>query len=241
MTAIPESAALPREVRKGTDPRPMSTETPLERTLFRWSGFAMLGITAAFVLWIGQQHGSAMLLKLGGLAAGSFFVAGKLVIFTGLGEGAPSVWYIAFLVFTIDMGCAFVMALWLRPMERLPRVGTWLKDARATATGFLERYPGLKRKAFFGVVAFVLIPVAGAGAITGSFVARLLGLSRLAGVAAIALASSWSTTMFALLAEFVGKRAEDFLKNPVLITFMLVAGAILCWATYRHVMDQLRR
>jgi hypothetical protein len=191
-------------------------------------------------LWVYWVQGTAELLKLGGLALGSVLAAGKLVIFAGLGPQAPSIWTIAFTVFVIDMGCALAMAAGLRPLERAPRVGHWIRRARVRAGEVLREYPGFRRLAFFGVVAFVLSPIAGTGAITGSFVARLLGLSRLAGVSAIALASGWSTAVFVLLARFLGERAAATLEHPVWIAAAVGIGMLLCWIAYQHVLRRLR-
>jgi hypothetical protein len=104
----------------------------------------------------------------------------------------------------------------------------------------LREYPGLRRMAFFGVVAFVLIPLAGAGAITGSFVARILGLTPMAGVAAIALASGWSSLAFALMAHFLGEKGEVLLKSPVLAGTGMILLIGVAWISYSHFLKRLK-
>ena len=219
----------------------MLPESPLQRALFRWCALAYVLACAFFVAWFRWEYGQAELWKLGGLAATSFIAMGKLVVFMGLSEGAPPLACIAFMLFAIDMGCAFLLGRGIEPFERLPRVGPALRRARGKAEETLLEYPGLRKLAFFGVVAFVLIPVAGTGAITGSFVARLLGLSRLAGVGAIAVASGFSTLGFTLLARFVGQRAEAFLRNPTLISMGVILALLLTWFGYRRALRELRR
>jgi len=215
-------------------------ETPLERAAFRWCLFVYLLAVLAFLGWFRWAHGAAQLLALGGLALTSFLAMGKLVIFAGLSPDSPSIWTLAALVFGIDMACAFLLASGIGPLERIPRLGRGLARANARAERALRAYPGLRRLAFLGVVAFVLIPVAGTGAITGSFVARLLGLKRLTGVAAIGFASALSATCFALLARFVGEGAEHLLRNPVLITLGALGAAGVLWLAYRRVLRALR-
>jgi uncharacterized membrane protein len=215
-------------------------ESALERAVFRWLAIVLALASGMLLLWVYWLQGTTQLLQLGGLALGSVLAAGKLVIFAGLGPHAPSIWTIAFTVFAIDMFCALAMAAGLRPLEEAPRIGSWLRSARSRATEVLRDYPGFRRLAFFGVVAFVLSPIAGTGAITGSFVARLVGLSRLGGVAAIGLASGWSTAVFALLAQFLGRRAETVLEDPLLIAAVLVVGMLLCWLAYQHVLRRLK-
>lgn len=219
----------------------MVPETPLERAAFRWCALTYLLVCTLAVGWFRWTQGAVELWKLGGLALTSFVAVGKLVVFAGLSPDAPSIWVIAGMLFAIDMGCAFALASGIEPLERIPRLGPGLVTARGKAESMLLAYPGLRKLAFFGVVAFVLIPVAGTGAITGSLVARLLGLKRLGGVAAVAVASAVSTLGFALLARFAGSGAETFLRNPMLISTGLLTGLGLCWLIYRRVLRGLRR
>ena len=120
-------------------------------------------------------------------------------------------------------------------------IGGLLRNGRARAKQVLADYPGLRRLAFFGVVAFVLLPIAGTGAITGSIVARLLGLSRLAGIGAIAVASVWAAVGFALLATLLGEQAETLVKNPLLVGGLIALACALGWALYKRFLQELRR
>lgn len=218
----------------------MAPESRLERNLYRWCALGMLASTALLLVWVQRSAGAAGLWKLSGSAAASLFVIGKFVIFTGLHDDALSVWMLALMVFELDMVFAFAMASGLEGLERAPVLGRWLRHARARALELLDRYPGFQRLAFFGVVAFVLLPLAGTGSITGSFVARILGLSRLAGIGAIALASAWSACAFALLAHFLGEQAETLLQSPLVAGFSLCLAALLGWLAYRRILAHLR-
>ncbi len=218
----------------------MTPESPLERTVFRWCVVALVAAVVLGLVQVYSSSGTSGLLQLGNAALLSFLFLGKFVMFAGLQEGGLSVWILAWMIFLMDMCCAFALASGLAGLERAPVLGGWLHRARSRALAVLDEYPGLRRMAFFGVIAFVLIPLAGTGAVTGSFVARILGLSRLSGVLAIALASGWSTLVFALLAHFLGQQAELLLKSPVLAGIMLILLVFVCWKVYSSFLKRLK-
>ncbi len=216
-------------------------ETIQETRVLRWGSAALAAGVAAYLVLTYVHGGLAELAKVASLAGGSLVLFGKLVIFGGLKEGAPPIWSLALMTFLMDLVFAFALATGLLGLERSALLGGWLKKGHTRAREVLHEYPGLRRWAFFGVVAFVLLPIAGTGAITGSLVARLLGLSRLSGIGAIALASGWTALAFALLAYLAGEQAETLLKNPLLVACGLGLAAALGWMGYRRVLVELRR
>jgi len=216
-------------------------EPNLETRALRWGNLALAAAVAAYLAYVYASSGAAGLAEIATTAGLSIAVFGKLVIFWGLRAGSPPIWSLALLTFLIDLVFAFALASGLVGLERAPLVGGWLRKGRARAREVLQEYPGLRRWAFFGVVAFVLLPIAGTGAITGTIVARLLGLSRFSGIGAVALASAWTAGVFALLATFVGAEAESLLKNPVLVVATLVVAAAVAWFAYRRVLRELQR
>jgi len=211
-----------------------------DRALF-WGNLVLAACVAAYVLYVHTTSGAAGLAKLAGMAGISLVIAGKLVIFAGLKPGQPPIWSLALMTFLIDLVFAFVLATGLRSLERMPLIGDWLHNSRARTKQVLAEYPGLRRLAFFGVVAFVLLPIAGTGAITGSLVARLLGLSRLAGIGAIAVASGWSALSFALLAYFLGEQGETLIKNPLIVAGVIGLIGAAGWRLYQRFLVELRR
>ncbi len=216
-----------------------SRETRAEQLVYRWSFMAVYLAALGSVLWIWITSGAGAVAALGGLALSSLLVFGHFVIFAPDAELSP--FALATMAWLIDVLIAFALASGLRTFERAPVLGSWLRRARGRAVEVLEEYPRLKRVAFFGVAVFVLLPVASTGAVTGSFVARILGLSRLAGVVAIALGSAGTCVIFALLATFLGARGEELLRSPLAATSaMLVAGALL-WIAFRKVQALLRK
>lgn len=218
----------------------MVPESELERIVFRWCVVTLIAVAVLYLVETYVTAGPAGIAQLASYASFSLFLAGKFVIFYGLKQGELPVWSIALLMFLMDMGFAFALASGIRGLERTRWIGDWLRRARGRALEVLTTYPGLKRMAFFGVVAFVLLPVAGTGAITGSFVARVLGLSRLSGIGAVALASAWTTLSFAFLATFIGDRAEVLLKNPLLVGVSTACFLVVGWLLYQQLLRKLR-
>lgn len=218
----------------------MRAESPLERRTFLWSGLLALGLFAGFLAWVHADGNESGLLTLVTHAGLSLAFVGKFIVFAGLKEGAPSPWQLAAMVFLMDMFFAFLLASGIQALERTPFLGQGLRRARARALEILAQYPGLARRAFFGVALFVFLPLAGTGAITGSFLARIFGLSRADGVAAIALGSAVTALVFAALAHFVGAQAEAFLHNPVLTGLSTLVLLFAGWRAYLNVLGKLR-
>jgi hypothetical protein len=190
----------------------MREETSFERRAYGWSAVAAPVLAAAFCAWLqldGRESGPLALLTHAGL---SLFVVGKFIVFAGLKQGAFSSWQLAAMVFLMDLFFAFLLASGIQVLERAPWLGRGLRKARARALEVLAEYPGLERRAVLGVALFVFLPLAGTGAITGSFLARIFGLSRADGVAA--LGSALTALIFALLAQFVGARPRRSSGTP---------------------------
>ncbi len=215
-------------------------ETPAERLVFRWSFAALYAAALGSVAWLWWTAGGAAVVKLGTLALTSLLVVGHFIIFAP-GELYGGPWTLALMVWLIDVMVAFVLASGLSSLERAPVLGGWLRRARERAHEVLDEYPRLERMAFFGVAVFVFLPVASTGAVTGSFAARILGLSRIAGVLAIALGAAGTTVIFALLATYLGERGEEILQSPVATTATLVCAGLLAWFAFQKVKVLLRK
>jgi hypothetical protein len=218
----------------------MSSESPRDRRLYRASLALGLGLFAAYFAWIHYDGNESGLLAIVGHAGVSLAFMGKFIVFAGLTEGAPTPWQLAGMVFLLDLAFAFALASGIELLERAPFLGRGLRAARTRATELLAEYPGLERRAFFGVALFVFLPLAGTGAITGSFLARIFGLSRIDAVLAITLGSIVTALLFASLAHFVGAQAEAFLKNPVLAGLSTVVLLFIAWRAYTRVLSRLR-
>jgi len=212
----------------------------LEQRAFRLALVGYLGLLVLFGLWIHHDANESGLLAIVAHAGLSLTVVGKFIVFAGLKEGAPSPWQLAALVVLLDLFFAFLLGAGIEWLERTPWLGRGLRKARGRALEILGEYPGLRRRTFYGVALFVFLPLAGTGAITGSFLARIFGLTRFAGVRAIALGSITTALIFALLAHFMGARAESMLKNPFLTAGSTLVLLFVAWRVYLGFLQRLK-
>jgi hypothetical protein len=95
--------------------------------------------------------------------------------------------------------------------------------------------------AFWGAAIFVALPLPGSGWMGGTFAGQLVGLSRLMGVAAIAVGTAMVTVVFAMLAKFVGAEAEPMLKSPWLYVVGTIVLALIVWILWRKFRVLLRQ
>jgi len=219
----------------------MPLDPSFEQRLLWGLNATLAGVCAAYLGHVLVTGGVPGLTEIATTAGLSVAVLGKLVIFWGLREGAPPLASLALLTLLIDLVFASALTTGLRDLERAPVLGRWLRLSRAQTKRVLREYPGLERLAFFGVVAFMLLPFAGTGAITGTLLARIIGLSRLAGIGAVGVASTCGAVTFALLARFLGEQGERLLRNPALL--IAVLGLLGCVALVlgRRFAAELRR
>ena len=132
--------------------------------------------------------------KLVGAAVATFFVLGRFVILLGQQPEAVEASDAAILdkfsfltpgelfmmVTYMDISVALLVAFHIGALFRLPwlgkRVASLVEDARFV----LESMPWMRRLTFTGLTLFVAFPLAATGAVGGSILGTLLGLSRTA-------------------------------------------------------------
>lgn len=204
-----------------------------------WAATLAISV-GALALWIGRsQPGNVHYVWLTALALAT--VPGKLAIFSGLAPDSPlGPWGVATLGVAVDVVLSTTLSLGLGAFRRVPGVGAWLDNAHRQASAAMVQYPRLKRMAFWGVTVFVALPVPGSGWVGGTFAAQLVGLSRVMGVAAIAVGAAIIGVAFALLAQAVGKEAEALLKSPWIAGAALVALLALVWFLWQRFKGRLR-
>jgi hypothetical protein len=95
--------------------------------------------------------------------------------------------------------------------------------------------------AFWGAAIFVALPLPGSGWMGGTFAGQLVGLSRLNGVAAIAVGTAMVSVVFASLAEVVGTEAESMLKSPWTYVAGVAVLLLLVWILWRKFRVLLRQ
>lgn len=215
---------------------------PLDRDTrrFRWIGLTVaIGSLAAIVTYI-ALHGWNAFGSLG-LAATAVFLS-KIAIFGGnLQDLRFNPWELGLIAWVIDLWVSCALLAGLASFERLPLAGKALADANLRAGKTLLEYPGLRRLAFWGITVLVFLPIPGSGAVTGTLVARMVGLSRVASFSAVAAGAGFAVLTYAVVAVFLGEQWERLLTDPLVLAtsiLLLIAFAALAWLRVRR---ELRR
>jgi uncharacterized membrane protein len=174
--------------------------------------------------------------------AGIASFPGKFVIFSGLIKNCPmGPLGLSILCVAVDSTLALVLALFLGPLGRLPRIGPWLLAAHLRAGEVLRDYPRLQRMAFAGIVFFVFLPLPGTGAVGGIFAGQLVGLSRPMGVLAVTLGTALIAVLFCAIALTLGAQGEQLLQSPWYAAASALAFALFLLLAYRAVKRKLRQ
>jgi uncharacterized membrane protein len=217
-------------------------ESPTDRRNFRLLALLCVSMAATSLAWLVLQQGWG---GLGRVAAvcGTAQVAGKWLIFAGASANNPSgfgPWELSYVILNTDLLIALVLNTFLPQLERVVGVGPWLVRTRMKAGETFGQYPKLKRMAWWGVTMWVLLPLPASGAVTGSFAARLIGMSRMSAVSAIAAGSIFNSVLFAAMAQAMGAQSEALLHNwPVTVAsgvLLLLVG----WWAWRRLVKILR-
>lgn len=221
-----------------TSPIDLERETRLLRATFV---LGLLATLAAMAVWIVLARPSN-LSYLAWSTVGFLTVPGKYVVFVGLAPASPlGPWGLAVVGLLADTLLALMLTALLEPLGRVRGIGPWLRRMHDRANVVLREYPGLRRMAFWGVVLFVFLPLPGTGAIGGTFAGQLMGLSRILTVVGIALGSSLTLVLFALMAALLGARAEEMVKNPWVVAISAAVLAVFGWIAYQKAKAALAR
>jgi len=230
------SAVLPSMSRTAGEPN--ASETRVLLAVWIASLVLLLGGLAVWIAIGEHEHAGRVWAQVLGLAT----LPGKYVIFSGLSEESPlRPWPLALLAVGADLAIGATLAVGLGPLGRLPWIGPMLKTMHDRAEQVLVEYPRLRRMAFFGVVLFVYLPLPASGAIGGTFVGQLLGLSRLRGLCAVVLGGGLVSATFAALAIAMGSQAQTMLENPWVTVSAVLVFAVVVFFAYRAARNALRR
>ncbi len=135
-----------------------------------------------FLIW--QLAGSNVMWRVVSTALATFFLFGKFVILGGHDRELADVRrfftaeQLVMLVLYMDAMTVSLLTFHLGFLFKLPIIGTKLKELVDDGQFILKSNPWMKRATFFGLVAFVLFPLAATGSVGGSIFGRLLGMSR---------------------------------------------------------------
>jgi uncharacterized membrane protein len=201
-------------------------------------GFVLLAVIAVLQ---GPEVSAAIV----GQAILIFTVLGKFAILQGvLHPEAFTPWELATIVAYMDISIAVILVYNLPRLYRIPRLGPTLEDLAEHGLFLLEQHPWLRRITILGVVAFVMFPLTGTGAIGGSIFGRLLGLGprrTMASIAVGACIGSFGMAAFGhtIAGVFTEEMRDSWEFKAVGVASLLVMVAIVWWRG-RKVTQQLR-
>jgi uncharacterized membrane protein len=218
---------------------------PFRRRL-QWAAlFGPAGLTLALLTVAAVFGGLELVWQLVASMFFIFTVLGKFAVFLGASGGVPfDPWQIAGIVSYMDISIAVVLVYNLPRLYRLPGIGPRLEDLAEHGRYMLERNPALGRMTFAGVVAFVMFPLTGTGAIGGSIFGRLLGLGSkrtLAAIATGALAGSFGMAYFAdtMAGIFTAEVRASWQFRAAGFVVVALLVALVTWRS-RKVAQELR-
>ncbi|MEZ5989047.1 MAG: small multi-drug export protein [Planctomycetota bacterium] len=178
------------------------------------------------------------------LVPASFFALGKflpVLAVTGLpgvydaDKGLFTPYDLGLVIGVMDTVTAFLVVYSLEAIHGIPLVGRFLDRANRDAALVLRAFPRFRRIATFGVVLFVLFPVAGTGAIGGSFLGAILAMHRVRLILCVAaggflggLGMAWATLHFEREVVWLQEHKGDPLY--LILSAAVVVGALV-WAT----------
>ena len=175
------------------------------------------------IRWLGSEEFAQDLLVAGGA---SLFGFGTTVIF------GPAIvpeisarlttWELAVLVMYINSVSGFWYAYNLDLLQRLPKIGPFLKRARLNAVKTLKERPWIRRLSTVGVGAFVISPLPGSGSLGGCIVGRIIGVSRWASFVSVSIAGMIVAVAYAMLTD----KLKHFLDKENVPWWVRVIGLI---------------
>jgi uncharacterized membrane protein len=171
--------------------------------------------------------------------AGSALFMIKWAIFGGMMGAVPyDPWELAVIAWMVDMVTSVILLAFLTQIERLQVVGPMITQARTKAGETLLQYPGLRRMTLSGVGLFVFLPLPGSGAVTGTLIARILGVSRSHTFTAVATGALLAVSCYAFCAHYLPQVAPD---SPLVLGLSLAVLLLFGWFGYRYAKRELSR
>lgn len=159
-------------------------------------------------------------------------VLGKFAVLRGLSDSGlfDSPYRVAFLIIYLDLVIGTIAVFNIRVLYLLPKFGAKIEGLQKSGVEILRRNPWMRKATFAGVVAFVMFPLSGTGAIGGSLFGRLLGMSRVRTLLGIAIGSVLGSFGMAALAAAFGTQLEYIQSSGILgYAGIAVVGLAVFW------------
>jgi uncharacterized membrane protein len=203
-------------------------------------------VTLAIIIGLGLEYGWAFVGKLASTAIIAFFVFGRFIILGGGDAGSDEIRMFLtsaqlFALMTyLDLFVAVVLSFHIGFLFKLPVLGPTVSELVADGQVILKLHPWMRRMTFFGLVAFVIFPLAATGSVGGSIFGRLLGMSRWSTLLGIAFGSVIGNGMMYVGSDVINRYLDK--DNPLLFwggVVVIVGLIILLERRYRKMKQDL--
>jgi uncharacterized membrane protein len=234
---------------------------------------ARLSPGARLLMSVGPAAGAALGLGIVGLACGAgvalFLLSVILASFVGAGKSAVlgsavantftlavfgrvieniniSSWILAGILVYVDSAVCLLLLANLSVLFRTPWLGIGRRLAQMHEAGWymLQVHPWIRRMAWVGVMIFVVTPFPMSGAVGGTLVARILGMSNWATWTANTIGSFGACMLFAVLGELGRRHAAMLVKHPlfaVAVVALFLAGLLLLCRWFLRRADRAKK
>lgn len=208
-------------------------------------------ILAYFVL--GLIYDRERTLELMGLIPASGVALGKFLPLWGIsGQSNFTPWELGLVIWAMDTWTVIVIVYGLELLYRIRALDRLFATVQTNAGLVLTAYPSMRRAAVTGVTLFVLFPVAGTGALVGSFLGILLGLGRKTLLISVSLGGLLGGMLMAFAAVYFGEGLEhlrEVLQDDPVIKFASIAAVVILlggaflWLnrTYKRAIEAARK
>jgi hypothetical protein len=163
-------------------------------------------------------------------------VAGKFaVLLYEPGKFLSTPYHMACLVVYMDLTIGFISVFNFGLLFRIPAFGNKLQEIRSFGGFMLRRNPWMRKATFAGTCAFVMFPLSGTGAIAGSFLGQLLGMSRARTMFAILVGAIIGAFGLAALTGFLPEGIKDSLVFKLGGLVVILATVALLTKLYKKI------
>jgi uncharacterized membrane protein len=170
-----------------------------ERLAVLGTGFGIFFV--ALVLGLVYAHDATT--ELLGIVPVSMVAVGKFLPMWGItGQSNFNPWELGLVIWLLDTCTVLVVVYGLEGVYRFAYLRRTIDKVRSNVSLVLVAYPRIRKGAIIGVMLFVLFPIAGTGAMIGSFLGILLGLHRHVLIAAVSVGGLIGGMFMAVLAVY---------------------------------------
>lgn len=192
-------------------------------------------ILAALALGLIYAHDATT--ELLGIVPVSMVAVGKFLPMWGItGQSNFSPWGLGLVIWVLDTCTVLVVVYGLEGLYRFAHLRRAIDKVRSNVSLVLVAYPRIRRGAAVGVVVFVLFPVAGTGALIGSFLGILLGLHRHVLIAAVSAGGLLGGMLMAVSAVYFSETLiwiRDMQQHVVVKTVSIVGMTLIVVFAFR--------